>query len=109
MIDIHTHLTRSADVTDPRVRRFFEGQGIELDDTRPVERLLAEMDRGGIDKAVVVGSPPGAGICIDNTDLASALKPHRDRLIGFGEFLEHGNRSNTPHRARNDTQRRRRS
>lgn len=39
---------------------------------------------GGIERAVVLGSPVQAGFLPDNQGMAAALSVHPDRLIGFG-------------------------
>jgi predicted TIM-barrel fold metal-dependent hydrolase len=83
-IDIHTHLPCRREVADQRIIRFVEAFGQEVCEERPVEALLAEMDSGDIEWSVVQGSPIQAGFLRDNVGLAEALRPHRDRLIGFG-------------------------
>jgi len=83
-IDIHTHLFSSADVVDPRIMRFFEQGPVALGDEPPVAALLADMDRGGVEWAVVQASPPCAGFRHDNERHAALVAQHPDRLIGFG-------------------------
>lgn len=83
-IDVHTHLPARQDVSDPRDLPFLETAGVRLGERPPVDALLREMDAGEIELAVVLGSPPGSGIDHDNDALAATLRPHRDRLIGFG-------------------------
>lgn len=83
-IDIHTHLPARGDVTDARNLPFLEKSGLRLGPERPIRALLDELDRGAIDRAVVLGSPPSSGIAQDNDEMAAAIRPHADRLIGFG-------------------------
>jgi hypothetical protein len=84
IIDVHTHLPTRKDVSDARDLPFLEGAGVRLSERPPVDELLREMDDGAIDIAVVLGPPPAAGTRQDNDALAAAIRPHRDRLIGFG-------------------------
>ncbi len=84
VIDIHTHLACRQDVNDPRVMRFLEQGPVPIGDEPPVDVLLADMDRGGIEQAVVLGSPPCAGFQHDDARHAAVVAQHPDRLIGFG-------------------------
>lgn len=84
IIDVHTHLAARGDVLDQRNVPFLEMGGQKLTAELPVADLLREMDRGGIEVAVVMGSPPGSGMHTDYAELTRALAPHRDRLIPFG-------------------------
>lgn len=84
IIDIHTHLTMRSEIGDERNIPLLEMGGRRLGEELPVKDLLADMDRGGIDKAVVLGSPPTSSIHTDYEALNRDLKPHRDRLISFG-------------------------
>ena len=84
VIDIHTHLPTRDEVTDPRDKRMVEMSGVSLSAERQVETLLDELDRGGIERAVVAGTSHLAGVAFDNEALAADLRPHTDRLIGFG-------------------------
>ncbi len=83
-IDIHVHLACRGDVTDPRVLRFLEQGPVPIGDDPPLEALLADMDRGGIERAVALASPPCAGFRHDNERHAGLVRQHPDRLVGFG-------------------------
>ncbi len=83
-IDIHAHLPSRADVEDERILRFFEHGPVPVGDEPPVDLLLEDMDRGGIDRAVVLGSPPCAGFRHDNERHAALVARSPDRFIGFG-------------------------
>ncbi len=84
VIDIHTHLSCRADVVDPRIMRFLEQGPVALGEEPPVAALLADMDRGGIERSVVLASPPCAGFRHDNDRHAALVSAHPDRFIGFG-------------------------
>jgi hypothetical protein len=81
---VHVHLPTRRDVCDARDLPFLEGAGVRLGESPPVHELLREMDAGAIDVAVVQAPPPVAGTRHSNDELAAAIRPHRDRLIGFG-------------------------
>ena len=84
VIDVHTHLARKSEIPDVRDRHMLEVAGFPVGSAHPVEQLLEEMDRGGIDKSVVLGTPHVAERPFDNAALAEAIEPYHDRLIGFG-------------------------
>jgi predicted TIM-barrel fold metal-dependent hydrolase len=48
-----------------------------------VELLLDRMDRGGIDRACLLGPTHGDGIALANEDVRGMVEAHPDRFIGF--------------------------
>jgi hypothetical protein len=100
IIDIHTHLTARGDIHDERNVPFLEMGGTKLEARLPVDHLLREMDRGGIEISVVLGSPANSAITTDYEALSRAIRPHRDRLIPFACLDPHTEEdpSSTVHR-----------
>jgi predicted TIM-barrel fold metal-dependent hydrolase len=71
VIDAYNHIWRA----NPRAPEHF----LHLDKTP--EMLIEQMDRGGVDRAVVCS----LGQAIDNAYIAEAVRRYPDRLIGFAE------------------------
>jgi uncharacterized protein len=67
IIDAHVHITDC-------------GTWFESGKVASVDTLLSEMDRAGVDKAIVLPLPGHT----TNLTVARCVRAHRDRLIGFG-------------------------
>jgi len=80
IVDIHPHVITDDDTRYPK--RPLGGKQSTWSQERPapVERLIAEMDAAGVDKAAIVQSSTSYGH--DNSYLADAVDAHRDRCTG---------------------------
>ena len=85
-IDVHAHLTsgKHIDPENPIDLAFFESMsGLSLGEDYPVELLLSEMDKGGIQMTVIQGHPPNSGFLNANDDIAAIVREHPGRLAAF--------------------------
>jgi hypothetical protein len=85
-IDVHAHLTcgKHLDPENPADLAFFEAMsGLSLSEDYPVELLLSEMDKGGIQMTVILGHPPNSGVLNTNDDIAAIVREHPGRLAAF--------------------------
>jgi predicted TIM-barrel fold metal-dependent hydrolase len=85
IIDIHTHPVARACVHDPRHRAFFEKTAKCLVETQngAIKLLLERMDKGGIDRACLMGAMPNDGSTITNEMIRDIVNEHPRRFIGF--------------------------
>jgi predicted TIM-barrel fold metal-dependent hydrolase len=85
-IDVHAHLISSKhlDLENPINVNFFESMGgLPIGEDFPVEFLLSEMDKGGIQMTVIQGHPPNSGVLSVNDDTAAIVREHPGRLVAF--------------------------
>ena len=85
-IDVHAHLTssRHLDPENPVDLGFLESMsGLSIGEDFPVELLLSEMDKGGIQITVIQGHAPNSGVLNANDELAAIVREHPDRLAAF--------------------------
>jgi predicted TIM-barrel fold metal-dependent hydrolase len=85
-IDVHAHLSsrKNLDPENPADLDFFESMsGLSIGHDYPVDLLLSEMDKGGIQMTVVQGNPPNSGVLNTNDDIAAIVRAHPGRLEAF--------------------------
>jgi predicted TIM-barrel fold metal-dependent hydrolase len=85
-IDVHAHLVSSKhlDPENPIDVGFLESMsGLSIGEDFPVELLLSEMDKGGIQMTVIQGHAPNSGVLSANDELAAIVREHPDRLAAF--------------------------
>jgi predicted TIM-barrel fold metal-dependent hydrolase len=83
IIDIHVHPVSRVLVRDPRHRAFMERNADCLAPDNAIDLLLKRMDRGGIDRACLMGPTHDDGIGLTNDDVRAIVTRHPDRFIGF--------------------------
>ena len=83
IVDFHVHPVSLALIEDPRHRRFMERYAKCLAPDAAIALLLDRMDRGGIDRACLLGPTHGDGIALSNEDVRKMVETHPDRFIGF--------------------------
>src|SRR5262245_33630748 len=83
IIDFHVHPVSLALVEDPRHRSFMQRSAKCLAPHSAVELLLERMDRGGIDRACLLGPTHGDGIALTNEDVRKIVQAHPNRFVGF--------------------------
>jgi predicted TIM-barrel fold metal-dependent hydrolase len=86
LIDCHVHMFSEDELREageaPAVAMERFGHGLEV---HTVEGTIAEMDDGGIDKAVLIPMPtPNLNVLRNNNEVASWVRQHSNRLVGFG-------------------------
>ena len=83
IIDFHVHPVSRALVHDERHRRFMEKHAECLGPDGAADLLLERMNRGGIDRACLMGPTHDDGIRLTNADVRALVDAHPDRFIGF--------------------------
>ena len=94
LIDCHVHmfseeeLREAGDAPVVAMQRF----GRAGAPVRRVEQTVAEMAEAGIDRGVLLPMPtPNLDVKRNNSEIASWVRQHTDRLIGFGSVNVHDN------------------
>jgi predicted TIM-barrel fold metal-dependent hydrolase len=85
-IDVHAHLPCRKNLNPAESAQtiaFAQSMGVSVEEDFPVARLLSEMDRGGVQMAVLQGHPPNAGFFTVNDEIAAIVAQHPDRLLAF--------------------------
>jgi predicted TIM-barrel fold metal-dependent hydrolase len=83
IIDCHVHPVSRTLVQDARHRRFMERSADCFADEDAITLLLARMNRGGIDRACLMGPTHVDGIALTNDDVRAIVARHPDRFVGF--------------------------
>jgi predicted TIM-barrel fold metal-dependent hydrolase len=83
IVDCHVHPVAAAQVHDPRHRAFMTEHASCLAQDDAVALLLERMDRGGIERACLMGPTHDDGISLANQDVRAIVERYPQRFVGF--------------------------